>query len=259
MSTITTEQVKELRDRTGISVMQCRKALEEAEGDMEKAIVILKKQAGAVAAKKGGREALAGIIVAKKVASKVVALTLNCETDFVAKNADFLTLANTLLETAVTSGKDAAEKQAAELIPEAVQKIGENIKLGSVTEKSGGGIFGVYIHDGKLGTIVELKGGDEAIAKDIAMHVTAMKPEYTTMEEVPADAAANAKEVFAKEVDTTKPADMQEKILAGKTDAYFRERVLLEQGFFKDTSIKVKDVLSKSGATVVSVTKLELV
>ena len=109
-----------------------------------------------------------------------------------------------------------------------------------------------------MGTIVELSGGDEALAKNIAMHVTAMKPEYTTMEEIPAEAIASVKGVFAKEVDTTKPADIQEKILAGKIDSYLRERVLLEQGFFKDTAVKVKDIITKAGATVKSVTKLDI-
>jgi elongation factor Ts len=255
---VSMEQVKELRDRTGVSVMQCQKALVEAEGDMEKAIIILKKQSGATAAKKAGRDALAGVIVAKKVGNKVVALTLNCETDFVAKNTDFLTLANTLLDKAIESGVPAAETVAAELVPLAVQKIGENIKLGSITEKTTDGVLGVYIHNGQMGTIVELSGGDDALAKDIAMHVTAMKPEYTTMEEIPAEAIASVKEVFAKEVDATKPADIQEKILAGKIDSYLRERVLLEQGFFKDTAIKVKDIISKAGATVKSVTKLDI-
>ncbi|MEN9582343.1 MAG: hypothetical protein RL641_297, partial [Candidatus Parcubacteria bacterium] len=134
MSTITTEQVKELRDRTGISVMQCRKALEEAGGDMEKAIMILKKQSGIAAAKKGDRSAEAGLIIAKKEAGKAIALVLNCETDFVAKNDDFISLAKSMLEKAWTEGKDALVISAPEMIAPVIQKIGENIKLGTVTE-----------------------------------------------------------------------------------------------------------------------------
>ncbi|MBP7831560.1 MAG: translation elongation factor Ts [Candidatus Pacebacteria bacterium] len=259
MSTITTEQVKELRDRTGISVMQCRKALEEAAGDMEKAIMILKKQSGVAAAKKGDREASAGLIVAKKEGNKAIALTLNCETDFVGKNDDFIALAKALLEKAWSEGKAAMEAAAPEMIAPVIQKIGENIKLGTVTEVESANNLGLYVHDGKLGTIVEIKGGDEALAKDLAMHISAMKPEYKTREEVPAETVAQFKEIAAKEVDTSKPADIQEKILAGKIDAYFKERTLMDQPFFKDTDKKISDVLKSGGAELVNYTSLSLV
>jgi elongation factor Ts len=259
MSTITTDQVKDLRERTGISVMQCRKALEEAGGDMEKAIMILKKQSGIAAAKKGDREASAGLIVAKKEGGKAIALTLNCETDFVAKNDDFIALSKAMLEKAWTDGKDALVAAAPEMISPIIQKIGENIKLGTVTEVNSANNVGVYVHDGKLGTIVEIKGGDEALAKDIAMHIAAMKPEFKTREEVPAETVAQFKEIAAKEVDTSKPADIQEKILAGKIDAYFKERTLMDQEFFKDTSVKISDVLKKSSAELVTYTQLSLI
>ncbi|MEN9582319.1 MAG: hypothetical protein RL641_273, partial [Candidatus Parcubacteria bacterium] len=118
---------------------------------------------------------------------------------------------------------------------------------------------GLYVHDGKLGTIVEIKGGDEALAKDIAMHIAAMKPEFKSRDEVPAETIAQFKEIAAKEVDTTKPADIQEKILAGKIDAYFKERTLLDQEFFKDTSKKVGDILKTANAEVVSYIPLSLI
>ena len=263
ITTITTEQVKELRDRTGISVMQCRKALEEAGGDMEKAIMILKKQSGIAAAKKGDRLAEAGLIVAKKGDQngqhKAVALVLNCETDFVGKNDDFVNLAKALLEKAWADGKAAMETASAEMIAPVIQKVGENIKLGTVTEISSSNNLGLYIHDGKLGTIVEIKGGDEALAKDIAMHIAAMKPEFKTREEVPAETVEQFKEIAAKEVDTTKPADIQEKILAGKIESYFKDRTLMDQGFFKDTDKKVSDILKTAGAEVVMYMPLSLV
>ncbi len=259
MSTITTEQVKELRDRTGISVMQCRKALEEAAGDMEKAIMILKKQSGVAAAKKGDREASAGLIIAKKEGNKALALTLNCETDFVAKNDDFVTLAKALLEKAWTDGKASVEAAAAEMIAPVIQKIGENIKLGAIVEVVSENNLGLYVHDGKLGTIVEVKGGDESLAKDIAMHIAAMKPEFMTRDQVPAETIAQLKEIAAKEVDSSKPADIQEKILSGKIDAYFKERTLMDQPFFKDDSKKVSDVLTAAKAEVVTYVPLSLV
>lgn len=259
MSTITTEQVKELRDRTGISVMQCRKALEEAAGDMEKAIMILKKQSGIAAAKKGDREASAGLIVAKKEGNKVIALTLNCETDFVGKNDDFIALAKGLLEKAWSEGKASMEAAASEMIAPVIQKIGENIKLGTVTEVASDNHLGLYVHDGKLGTIVEIKGGDDALAKDLAMHIAAMKPEFMTRDQVPAETVAQFKEIAAKEVDSSKPADMQEKILAGKVDAYFKDRTLMDQPFFKDTDKKISDILKTAGAEIVTYMPLSLV
>ncbi len=263
MSTITTDQVKELRDRTSISVMQCRKALEEAGGDMEKAIMILKKQSGAQAAKKGDRTAEAGLIVGKKGDAdgkhKAVALVLNCETDFVAKNDDFVNLAKAMLEKAWNDGKSALETSAPEMIAEVIQKTGENIKLGSITEVISENNLGLYVHDGKLGAIVEIKGGDEALAKDIAMHISAMKPEFLTRAEVPNETVEQFKEIAIKEVDTTKPAEMQEKILTGKIDAYFRDRTLLDQEFFKDTSKKVADILKTASAEVVKYIPLSLV
>lgn len=259
MSTISTEQVKELRDRTGISVMQCQKALTEAGGDMEKAIMILKKQSGIAAAKKGDRMTEAGLIVAKKENGKAVAITLNCETDFVAKNEDFINLANSILSKAWDDGVSSLESSTEEMISPVIQKIGENIKLGNAQEIKTDGNVGVYIHDGKLGTIVELKGGDETLAKDIAMQIVAMKPEFLKREDVPAETIAQFKEIAAKEVDTSKPVDIQEKILSGKIDAYFKERTLMEQEFFKDTSKKVSDILKASNAEVVKYIPLSVV
>ncbi len=258
MSTITTEQVKELRDRTGISVMQCRKALEEAAGDMEMAITILKKQSGLAAAKKGDRTAEAGLIVAKKEGNKIVALTLNCETDFVAKNDDFITLAKALLEKAWSDGAAAAESAATDMIAPIIQKIGENIKLGSIKETVSENTLGLYVHDGKLGTITEIKGGDDVLAKDLAMHIAAMKPEFMTRDAVPAETVAQVKEIATKEVDTSKSADIQEKILTGKIDAYFKERTLMDQPFFKDDSKTIAQVLKEHGAEIVSYTQLSL-
>jgi len=175
---ITTEQIKELRDATGISVMQCKKALEEAGGDMEKALAILKEKSAEIAAKKSDREATAGFVAKAEKPGAGILLALRCETDFVAKNSDFVTLAQTLAQMALEKGKDVAEQAAPELLSGAVQKLGENVKLGEIASVEAP-IVGSYVHDGHTGIMVGLSAGTEALARDIAMHIAAMNPEDT--------------------------------------------------------------------------------
>ena len=247
---ITTEQVKELRDKTGISVMQCKKALEEAGGDMEKALMILKKKSGDIAAKKSDRVATDGLVVIKKNGNKAIAVVLNCETDFVSKNEDFVNLANAIADKAVAEGAPAAKSAAADMISPVVQKIGENIQLAEVSEIEGTNL-GAYIHGGKKGVIVALSGGDEALAKDIAMHVAAMNPKYTTMDDVPEEDRKMAVEIFSKEVEESgKPEEIKQKILKGKIDSYFKEQTLLEQPFIKNPDMTIGNLLKTGGAEI---------
>ena len=249
---ITTEQIKELRDKTGISVMQCKKALEEASGDMEKALLILKKKSTEIAAKKSDREATAGVVAKAEKDGSAVLLTLRCETDFVAKNADFLAIATALAEKALAEGSAAAIAAAPELISTGVQKLGENIQLGDIVALEAP-VVGVYIHDGRLGTAVGLKGGTQDVAKDIAMHIAAMNPEYKTRADVPAEALSNTKAMFAEEVAKSgKPADIQEKMLAGKIDTFFKERTLADQSFIKNPDITIETLLKQNGASLVN-------
>ena len=249
---ITTEQVKELRDKTGISVMQCKKALEEAAGDMEKALLILKKKSTEVAAKKSDREATAGTIASALSASKGVLVVLRCETDFVAKNADFITIATTLAEKALAEGEEAAKAIAADLIDTGIQKIGENIQLGEIVTVEAP-VIGAYVHDGRVATIVGLTGGNETVAKDIAMHIAAMNPEYKSRADVPADAADKVRSLFEEEVAASdKPAEIKEKMLAGKIDTFFKERTLLDQPFIKNPDQTIEKLLAANGATLVS-------
>lgn len=249
---ITTEQVKELRDKTGVSVMQCRKALEEAAGDMEKALLILKKKSTEVAAKKSDREAAAGAVAAVTAPGKAVLLALRCETDFVAKNADFTAIATELANKAMTEGEEAAKTLAPDLIGTGIQKLGENIMLGEIVTIEAP-IVGVYVHDGRVGTVVGLQGGTEAVAKDIAMHIAAMNPEYKSRADVPADATEKVKAMFAEEVAASdKPAEIKEKMLAGKIDTFFKERTLLDQSFIKNPDLTIEKLLAQSGATLVS-------
>lgn len=249
---ITTEQIKELRDSTGISVMQCKKALEEAGGDMEKALLILKKKSTEIAAKKSDREATAGIVAKAEKAGSAVLLTLRCETDFVAKNSDFAEIATKLAQTALESGTEKAKELAPELISGGVQKLGENIQLGDVVSIEAP-VVGVYVHDGRIGTMVGLTGGTTEVATDIAMHIAAMNPEYKTRADVPEDAKNSVKALFAEEVAKSgKPADIQEKMLAGKIDTFFKERTLLDQSFIKNPDVTIEGLLKQSGATLVN-------
>lgn len=242
---ITTEQIKELRDSTGISVMQCKRALEEALGDMNKALAILKKNSSDIALKKVDREVKAGAITVKINENKAVLVSLLCETDFVAKNEDFTTLLSKLAEVATSKGVPEIKNSAKEMIDLVIQKTGENIVLGEVFEVSGS-TLGSYIHGGKTGIIVSLEGGNNELAKDIAMHITAMKPEYMSKEEINPEAIKTITEVFEKEVASIdKPADIKKKMLEGKISTYFKEKTLVDQIFIKNDSTHPNDTVGQ--------------
>jgi elongation factor Ts len=255
---ITTEQIKELRELTGVSIMQCKKALEEAEGDMEKAIMILKKKSSEIAAKKSDREATEGVIVTKRAAGKVAVVELFCETDFVAKNDDFINLANAIAEKALAEGADATKAGSDEMVSQVVQKVGENVQLGRVMVMEGD-VLGAYVHDGKSGAVVTLKGGTEELAKDIAMQITAMRPEYTRRDEIPADMLEKAKDLFAEEVNgSNKPDDIKAKMMEGKVNAYFRDLTLMDQSFFKNPDMTIEKLLASGKAELVSFERISI-
>ena len=247
---ITTEQVKELRDSTGISVMQCRNALIEADGDMKKALAILKKTSSEIALKKVNREVKDGRVSVKMESNKAVLVSLHCETDFVAKNEDFMSLLQNLTSKAFTDGVEKMKTGAKEMIDPVIQKTGENIQLGVAYEVNGG-ILGNYVHNNKAAVIVSLAGGNTELAKDIAMHVTAMKPEYITQDEINEDIKKTMKEVFEKEIaGIDKPVEIKEKMLLGKMATYFKEKTLLDQAFIKDGEQTVGKLLEKAGAKI---------
>ena len=231
---ITAEQVKNLRDATGVSVMQCKNALEEAEGDLEKALIILKKKSSSIALKKAGRNASDGLIIVKENGAKAIMLALHSETDFVAKNADFVTLADKLSDLALTEGIEAMKTKSLDMINEVVQKVGEKIELGGVQEIEGA-TLGCYVHNSKSAVIVSLNGGTKEIAKDVAMHIAAMKPAFTTMDEITEDDKKKVVEVFEKEVaESDKGEDIKKKMLEGKINTYFKEQTLMDQMFIKN-------------------------
>ncbi len=248
---ITAELVKELRDGTGVSVMQCKNALEEAEGDMEKALVILKKKSSSIAMKKADRTAHDGTIIIKEGYGKALLFTLHSETDFVAKNQDFITLANTLAEIAFKEGIETMKEQSLDIINPIVQKVGEKIELGNV-EIIEGEVLGSYVHGGKSAVIVSLKGGTPEIAKDVAMHIAAMKPVFTTSEEITEEDKKKVIEVFEKEVaESDKPEEIKKKMLEGKISTYFKEQTLMDQMFIKNGEITVRQLLENNKALLV--------
>jgi len=260
MSTQTTpiniEQVKELRDATGISVMQCKRALEEAGGDMKKALAILKKTSSDIALKKADRSLNSGSVMIKnenlpaQAGDKAVLVGLLCETDFVAKNKDFTNLLETLLQKAFTDGIEKMKVEAKELIDPIIQKTGENIQLGDIYEVSEE-VLGTYVHNNKSGVIVSLEGGNRELAKDIAMHITAMKPEYITDTEISVDTRKTMQEIFEKEVaGINKPAEIKEKMLQGKIATYFKEKTLLDQVFIKGEGETISKLLEKNKAKI---------
>jgi elongation factor Ts len=258
IKTITTEQVKELRDATGISIMQCKRALEEAGGDMKKALAILKKTSSDIALKKMSREVKDGRLSVKMSGKKAVLVSLHCETDFVAKNEDFMGLLEKLTEKALSLGVETMKSEAKDMIDGVIQKTGENIQLGETYEVTGD-VLGSYVHNNKIGVIVSLEGGNTELAKDIAMHIAAMKPEYISENEIPEDIKKTMQEVFEKEVSSiNKPEEIKKKMLEGKMTTYFKEKTLLDQTFIKDSELTIAKLLEKAKAKIKEVKRYSI-
>lgn len=251
---ITALLVKELRDATGVSVMQCKNALEEAEGDMEKALIILKKKSSSIAMKKADRVAHDGVIVVVEGQGKALLLTLHSETDFVAKNNDFVTLANELAQMAWKEGVDAMQAKSIDMINPVVQKVGEKIELGKV-EIVEGTTIGSYVHGGKSAVIVNLTGGTSELARDVAMHIAAMKPAFIKSDDITEEDKSKVIEVFEKEVsESDKPEEIKKKMLEGKISTYFKEQTLMDQPFIKNPDITIGNLLKEKGASFIGFT-----
>ena len=250
--------VKELRDKTGISVMQCRHALSEAEGDMEKALAILKKTSSDIAEKKGSREVKDGAVSVKMEKKKAVLVPLHCETDFVSRNEDFTNLLQTLTEKAFSEGAEKMKQEAKDMIDPVIQKTGENIQLGEVYEIQGD-VLGSYVHNNKIAVMVSLKGGNEELARDVAMHIAAMKPEYISEREITPEIKKTMTEIFEKEVSgVDKPEEIKKKMLEGKINTYFKERTLPDQTFIKNGDETVGQLLEKNKAAIVEVKRYSI-
>ena len=251
MSTgITIEVIRELRDATGISVMQCKHALEEAEGDNTKALAILKKTSSDIAFKKANRKTKDGRVVIKTGDKKSILIALRCETDFVSKNEDFINLLSNLGDIALKEGVDKMKKVAKDIIDPMIQKFGEKIELGNIYEVKGD-ILGNYVHNNKIAVIVSLEGGNKELARDIAMHITAMKPEYIFKSDITEDVKKTINEIFRKEIaDINKPEDIKKKILEGKISSYFKEKTLFDQKFIKNGDETIGELLEKNKAKI---------
>jgi elongation factor Ts len=265
---ITAALVKELRERTGAGMMDCKKALTEANGDIELAIENMRKSGQAKAAKKAGRVAAEGVILTKQEANVAVLLELNCETDFVARDESFLAFGNKVAEIAL-AGKisDVEALKAAQFdditVEEAranlVAKIGENINVRRIVVVEGTDVVAGYIHGGRIGVLAALNGGNEELAKDVAMHVAASNPQYVKPEQVPAEVVEKEKAIQIDiAMQSGKPAEIAEKMVTGRMKKFTGEISLTGQPFVKDPSISVGDLLKKEGADVVTFVRFEV-
>jgi elongation factor Ts len=260
--------VKELREKTGAGMMDCKKALVEANGDMEEAVVYLREKGLAKAAKKAGRatsEGTIGLWIADDASSGVM-VELLCETDFAAKNEEFTSFAAALAAKAGELGAEKLEdmpEDACDLTP-LVSKIGENMQIGRVARIAVDGIVGSYVHaNGKIGVLVGLAGGKagehDQIAKDIAMQVAAANPLCVSPDQVPQEMLDREKEIYkAQAMEEGKPAEIAEKIVLGRVSKYYKEVCLLEQPFIKDDKKVIKDLLKGSGVTLQGFVRLGL-
>ena len=246
---ITASQVNALRQRTGISMMACKKALEEANGDEEKAIEILRKKGAAKASEKVDRETSEGIIITKVEGNKGVIIQLLCETDFVSKNEEFQAIGNQAVETALRDGADMAKEQAEPSIKELFAKLGENMSI-EVDVLEGEGLA-AYVHtNNKVGTLISLSQSDTEKARDVAMHITAMNPEVIKPEDLSDDVVVKEREIWQDQLKNEgKPAEIIDKILIGKEKKFRSESALLKQPFVKNGDMTVEEYLSGNTVT----------
>ena len=257
--TISAALVKELRDKTGVGMMDCKKALTDANGDIEEAIKALREKGLSKAAKKSDRSAKEGRIITLVNNDKAVILELNCETDFVSNNENFISLGNTIAEAIIsadtsTTADDIKDKEVngqkiSEVISDHVLKLGENIVIGQFKQLSTSGSFADYIHtNGKIGVVVEFNGDvDQLIGKDVAMQVAAMNPGYVSQEQVPSSDLENEANILKQQaLSEGKPEQVVDKIVEGRMSKFYKENCLVEQSFVKDQDKQIKDLLPEN-------------
>jgi elongation factor Ts len=270
MAEITASMVKELRERTGLGMMDCKKALVEAGGDMEKAIDDLRKASGLKAAKKAGRIAAEGIVMTRVSSDGNfgVIVEVNSETDFVARDDNFLNFAKEVLNAAYTRKEsDVASLMEGELESRRealVQKIGENISVRRIEMLSfddvNQGIVDTYVHsNNRIAVLVALRGGDSSLAKDLAMHVAASNPVVVRAEDVSKELLAKESEIYSAQArESGKPEEIIEKMIQGRLRKFVAEISLVEQQFVKDPEVTVAALLKKAGADVISFVRYEV-
>jgi len=267
---ITASMVKELRERTGAGMMECKKALVETDGNIEAAIDFLRKSGFAQADKKSSRVAAEGKIVLASNAgqTQAVMVEVNCETDFVAKDDNFNSFADAVARNALAmDGDDISALMETDIngmtVEQArqalVSKIGENIQIRRLVRVTTDGILGSYVHGGRIGVTVNISGGDAELARDLAMHVAALNPEFISADDVPADVLGKEKDILiAQAADSGKPPEIVEKMVAGRLRKYLSGITLLGQAFVKDGDITIANLLKQKNATVNAFNRLEV-
>ncbi|NBC13783.1 MAG: elongation factor Ts [Gammaproteobacteria bacterium] len=271
---ISASLVKELRERTGAGMMECKRALQETDGDIEAAIEAMRKSGQAKAAKKAGRTAADGVVELRLAddGSRGVMVEINSETDFVAKDANFVGFAEAVGETALggaaadvealaeqalAGGDGATVNTAREAL---VAKVGENVQLRRLVrfDAPAGRLYS-YRHGVRIGVIVDLVGGDETLGRDIAMHIAATNPMCISADDVPAEAMDREREIFrAQALESGKPPEIVDKIIGGRMRKFTEEVTLLGQAFVKDPDISVEKLLKQAGASVAAFARLEV-
>ena len=259
---VTAAMVKELRDRTGAGMMECKRALVETNGDIEAAVDHLRKSGLAHANQKASRVAAEGVIALSLSATgkHAVMVEVNCETDFVAKNENFNSFAEAVAANALSEDPadveallstrigDATVEQARQIL---VTKIGENIQVRRFVHISTDGTIGTYVHGGKIGVLVDLTGGDETLARDLAMHIAALNPKFVADEDVPAEIIAREKDILIAQAKSSgKPAEIIEKMVSGRLRKHLAGITLLGQTFVKNPDLTVGKLMSQNNANV---------
>jgi elongation factor Ts len=271
---VTAEAVKQLRERTGAGMMECKKALVETNGDLEAAAELMRKSGLAKADKKASRVAAEGVIVIERSpdSKRAVIVEVNCETDFVARENDFKAFAANVAKVALTQRPDSldallAAKADGATLDEArralIAKIGENISVRRFQAIEAPALVGVYLHGSRIGALVAMKAGDDAVAKDIAMHVAAINPARVSASEVPADEVAKEREIQLEQAkndpkNAGKPEEILTKIIEGKIRKWVNEITLLGQPFVKDPDQSVEKYLKQAGGEVASFVRYEV-
>jgi elongation factor Ts len=271
---VTAEAVKVLRERTGAGMMECKKALVETNGDLDAAAELMRKSGLAKADKKAARIAAEGVIVIHRSADgkRAAIVEVNCETDFVARQDEFKAFAENV--AAVVLARRPADLEGAMVLPlgsgtvddvrrTLIAKIGENISVRRIAVIEAPAIVGSYLHGTRIGAVVAMKAGDEAVAKDVAMHVAAINPAYVTADEVPQDLLAKEREIQTEQIKADpklagKPAEIVAKAVEGKLRKWIGEITLLGQPFVKDPDQSVEKYLKQSGSEVSSVVRFEV-
>jgi len=265
---ITADTVKRLRERTGAGMMECKKALVETQGNLDAAAELMRKSGLAKADKKAARIAAEGTVAVERGSGAAVMVEVNCETDFVARGDEFLEFARAVTSTAlVGAATDVAtllgQPHGGATLDERrralIAKIGENISVRRFVRVAAPGALGTYIHGGRIGALVALQGGDEALARDLAMHVAALNPAYIDVGDVPADVLQKERAILTEQTKgEKKPPEIIAKMVEGRLRKYLAELTLLGQPFVKDPDTTVERLLKKSGSKVLKFVRYEV-